>query len=146
MEIRNELLCALGKIGYFQKILWAQFLHLLLSRKALKSLMVISAPHGQRKSLAKRVLDFTYPFSLKSYVILTSLPASLGAVSQNYLNCCLLSNSPHFCPKSPAKAVIDQANCPVLIYQSNRYVNLSCSFCLFSSSTLPLASWDHLLN
>ena len=44
---------------------------------------------------------------------------------------------PHFCPKSPSKAVIDQANCPVLIYQSNHYVNLSCSFCLFSSSTLP---------
>ena len=44
---------ALGKTGrtslqivrYFQeKILWAKFLHLLISRKALKSLMVTSAP------------------------------------------------------------------------------------------------------
>ena len=52
VEIRNEALCALGKTGrtglqmvrYFQeKILWAQFLHLLISRKALKSFMVISA-------------------------------------------------------------------------------------------------------
>lgn len=53
VEIRSKTLCALGKtgrtglqiVGYFQgKILWAQFLHLLISRKALKSFLVISAP------------------------------------------------------------------------------------------------------
>ena len=52
VEIRNEALGALGKTGktglqivrYFQKILWAQFLHLLISRKALKYFMVTFAP------------------------------------------------------------------------------------------------------
>ena len=53
VESRNEALCALGKTGrtglqivrYFQEpILWAQFLNLLISRKALKSFMVTSAP------------------------------------------------------------------------------------------------------
>ena len=53
VEGRNEALCALGKTGktglqivrYFQEpILWAHFLYLLLSRKALKSFMVMSAP------------------------------------------------------------------------------------------------------
>ena len=51
VEIRKEALCSgkIGRIGlqifiYFQeKILWIQFLHLLISRKALTSFMVISA-------------------------------------------------------------------------------------------------------
>ena len=53
VERRNEALCALGKTGrtglqiftYFREtILWAPFMYLLTSRKALKSFMVISAP------------------------------------------------------------------------------------------------------
>ena len=39
---------------YFQeKILWAQFLHLLISRKALKSFMGMSAPHAWQQPSAK---------------------------------------------------------------------------------------------
>ena len=53
VESRNEALCALGKTGrtdlqiviHFQElILWAQFLYLVISRKALKSFMVTSGP------------------------------------------------------------------------------------------------------
>ena len=54
VESRDEALCALGKTGrtglqivrYFQElILWAQFFYLPISRKALKSFMVTTAPH-----------------------------------------------------------------------------------------------------
>jgi len=53
VEIRREALCALRKLGgtglqiirYFQeKLLWAQLLYLLISRKSSKSFMVTSAP------------------------------------------------------------------------------------------------------
>ena len=62
VEIRNEALCALGKpsrtglqiVRYYQeKILRAQFLHLLISRKALKSFMVTSAPCDYQQPSAK---------------------------------------------------------------------------------------------
>ena len=52
MKIRNEALCALGKTGrtglqivksFQEKILWSQFLHLLIPRETLTSLMVTSA-------------------------------------------------------------------------------------------------------
>ena len=52
MKIRNEALCALGKTGrtglqivksFQEKILWSQFLHLLIPRETLMSLMVKSA-------------------------------------------------------------------------------------------------------
>ena len=50
VEIRNEALCALGRTGrtglqvdIFRRFYEPKFLHLLISRKALKSLMVTSA-------------------------------------------------------------------------------------------------------
>ena len=62
MEIRNVALCALGRTGRTslqieQKILRAHFLPLLISRKALKSFMVTSAPYDQQEPLPKCMLD-----------------------------------------------------------------------------------------
>ena len=46
VDSRNEALCALEncRTGLHLDILWAQFLYLLISRKALKSFMVMTAP------------------------------------------------------------------------------------------------------
>ena len=58
-RVRHTLLWETDSTGlqivrYFQeKILWAQFLHKLLSRKTLKSLTVISAPRDQQQASAK---------------------------------------------------------------------------------------------
>ena len=101
LEIRNDALCALEKtgrtglqtVGWFQKlILWAQFLRLLISRKALHPFMVTLAPHDEQKTSAK--ITWTPP-SPKSHICWPS-PHLFGAVSQSYLRCCLLGYSPHF--------------------------------------------------
>ena len=52
-RVQQWAVCALGKAGriglqigrYFQKILWAELLHLFISSKVPKSFMVMSAPH-----------------------------------------------------------------------------------------------------
>ena len=82
-------------VQYFQeKILWAQFLHLLVSRKALKSFMVMSAPRDYFKMCAW--LHGPPPFT-KITCIVTS-PHLFGALFQGCLKCCLLSCSLHFAP------------------------------------------------
>ena len=61
MEIRNEALCALGKTGrtglqtdiFKRRFYEPTFLHLLLSRKVLKSLMEASAPCDEQLASAK---------------------------------------------------------------------------------------------
>ena len=114
VETRSEAFCVLGKTGrtdlqtvrYFQrKILWVEFLHLLLSRKALKPftwcllLMTSSNLHETSSYLLKEcVLDCVYsPLTTISY-ILTFPPYIFGAVSQSYLKCCLPGYSSHFAP------------------------------------------------
>ena len=94
MESRKEVLYALGKTGriglqivkYFQElILGAQYLHPLVSRKALKSFMVMTAPcdyqkpqETSRNLLETYVFDRMYsPFTKIAY-ILTFPPISLG--------------------------------------------------------------------
>ena len=62
MEIRNEALCALGKtgrrglqIGTFRRRFYElNFLHLLVSGKALKLLTVTSAPRDEQPASANR--------------------------------------------------------------------------------------------
>ena len=107
----NEALCAQGTTGrtglqivrYFQEpISWAQFLYLLISRKALKSLMVMTVPlHETGRSLLKKyVLDCMYsPFTKTTFILTFPLSSCLsGTVSQSYLSCCLPGHSPHFVP------------------------------------------------
>ena len=93
MESRKEALYALGKTGrtdlqivkYFQElILGAQFLHLLVSRKALKSFMVTTAPFDYQKPretsrnlLETCVFDYLYSLFTKIPYILTYPPVSL---------------------------------------------------------------------
>ena len=100
VESRNELPCAQGKTGraslqavrYFQKpILWAQFLYLPISRKALKSFMRTTVPHDwqrlhetSRNLLGKCVLDCMCISSTKIKYILT-FPHLFGTVSQRCL-------------------------------------------------------------
>ena len=56
MEIRNEALCALGKAGrtdpqidiFSRKFYEPQFMHLIIPRKALKSIIETYAPHDQQ--------------------------------------------------------------------------------------------------
>ena len=95
VESRNEALRALGKTGrtglqivrYFQEpILWAQFLYLLISRKALKSFMVtdvcscwlaVTCTRLAATFCKKCVLGCMYsPFTKITYILIF-LPASL---------------------------------------------------------------------
>ena len=97
VESKNEAPCALGKTGrtglqivrYFQELIqWAQFLHLLISRKALKFFMVMTVSHDRqklhktsRKLLEKYVLDCTYsPFTKITYI--PAFPLPFGELSQ----------------------------------------------------------------
>ena len=84
---------------YFQKkILWAQFLHLLISRKALKSFMAMTAPHHEQKPSAK-CMCLIACIPLRQNHIFTDLsPYFFGAVSQSYLKCYLPRHSSHFAP------------------------------------------------
>ena len=103
--IRKEALCVLGKTGivglqivrYFQeKILWAQFLHLLISRKVLKSFMVILLLVTSSNFLQKHVLDCMHsPFTKITCIIILPYSFPLWS-SQSYLKCCLLGHRPHF--------------------------------------------------
>ena len=113
LEIRNEAFCAQGKTGriglqvvrYFQElILWAQFLYLLTSRKALKSCMTTTVPVDRKSSTR---LEETFWENMCSIACIplhqnhpyTNLPSWVfGAVSQSCLRCCLLGCSPHFAP------------------------------------------------
>ena len=73
-------------------ILWAQFLYLLKSRKALKFFMMMPAPWDQQKPSAKKICAWLHVlFPLHQNQIYTDLPHYLfGAISQSYLRCCLL--------------------------------------------------------
>ena len=91
---------------YSQELtLWAQFLHLLISKKDLKSFLVTSAPQDKQKSSAKKknnnmcLTACTYP-SPKSHICWPSPPSSclFGAVSQSHVRCCLPNYSPYFTP------------------------------------------------
>ena len=96
VKIRNEALCALGKTGriglyivrYFQKILWTRLLHVLISRKALNSLMghlllVTSNKTAKMHAwlYAPHFTSFIYGVGLSHYLF--------GAVSRSYPKCCL---------------------------------------------------------
>ena len=90
---------------YFQeKILWAQFLHLFISRKALKSFMVMSTPCDcsnlyETSRKLQKICAWLHVFPLHQNLIYTSLPGSFcRAVSQSYLRYCLPGCSPHFAP------------------------------------------------
>ena len=92
VETRNEALCALGKLArtglqtvrYFQeKILWAQFVHLLMSREALKSVMVTSVPSSNL--LQKRVLDCLYHTSFPSFTKITYILTFPPTSSERFL-------------------------------------------------------------
>ena len=75
---------------YFQEpILWAQFSYLLISRKALISFMVTTAPRDQQKSSEKiNVLDCMHsPFTKITYTLTFPLPLWRGF--QRYLKCYL---------------------------------------------------------
>ena len=105
-ENRYDPLCVLGKTGrtglqivrYLQRILWAQFLHLLIIRKMLTSLWWHLLPMTSSKPLTKCELDCTELFPEIIYD--TDLPPCLlVAISQHNLKCCLLGFSPHFAPK-----------------------------------------------
>ena len=96
VESRSEALCVeaetdragLQTVRYsWELILWAQFLYFLISRKALKSFMVATAPCG---FCQKYVFDCMYSSFTKITYILTLTPTSLeqflraiwGAISQ----------------------------------------------------------------
>ena len=73
----------------------AQFLHLLISRKALKSLTAISALYDQQQASAKRCTQL----HISCFTITSNTdPLLFGVVSQSDLKCCLLGHSPHFAP------------------------------------------------
>ena len=84
---------------YFQKlILWAQFLYLPISRRALKSFMAMTAPHHEQKPSAK-CMCLIACIPLRQNHIFTDLsPYFFGAVSQSYLKCYLPRHSSHFAP------------------------------------------------
>ena len=98
-----------------EAILWAQYLYLLKSRKALKSFMVTTAPYDLAETFMtlaetfmtlaedfckKNICAWLHVFPLHQNHLYTDLRLSLfGAVSQRYLRCCLLGCSPHFAHK-----------------------------------------------
>ena len=105
MEMRCSVLkgktgrTGLQTVRYFQElILWAQFLYLPISRKALKFFMVITVPCDQQKPSGK-ICAWLHVSPLHQNHIYTDLPPCLsGAVSQGYLRCCLPGCSLHFAP------------------------------------------------
>ena len=77
-ESRNEVLCSQGKtsstgpqiVRWSQElILWAQFLYLLISRKALKSSMLTNVPCDYQKPSAKRYCMYS-PFTKITYLLI----------------------------------------------------------------------------
>ena len=84
-------------VRYFQeKVLWGQFLSLLISRRAIKSLMMTYAPCDQQQISARMCVWVHIHLSRVSYLIPLSLP--LWNNCQNYLKCCLLGYNLHFAP------------------------------------------------
>ena len=105
---------SLQVVGYFlELILWASFLYLLISRKALTFFTVITVSCDQQK-LQKNsniyiyiyvcvcvcvcVLEYIYSPFTKIIYILTFTPFFFGTVSQSYLRCHLPGCSPHLSP------------------------------------------------
>ena len=83
---------------YFQeKLLWVQFLHLLLSRKALKSFTVTSAPCDQQWPI-KCVLGCMYLPLHQKHIYTDISPHLFGVVFQSSLKCGLPGYSPGFAP------------------------------------------------
>ena len=93
-------------VRYFQElILWAQFLYLLISRKALKSfvMMLVSRDsqklHETSRSYLQKICAWLHVLALCQNHIYSVLPLYLfGTVSQSYLRCCLPGCSSHIAP------------------------------------------------
>lgn len=71
---------------YIQEILWAQFLRLLISRKALKCFMVTSAPHDQQQPSAKCILDCMHLPLHQNHIFTDLSPYLFGEVFQSFWN------------------------------------------------------------
>ena len=105
VEIRNEVLCTLGKTGrtglwifrYFQEVLWIQFLHLLVSRKALKCFLVTSAA-CDRQRLPTKHLCFPVGSPVAQITHILASARLRGAAARSSLRCCLPGQSPRSAP------------------------------------------------
>ena len=103
-EMRNSVLegktgrTGLQIVRYSQEpILWAQFLYLLISRKALHGDICSSWLAKTCKKKKKSAWLHVLPLHQNS--IYPGIPPYFfGAVSQSSLICCLLGYSPHFAP------------------------------------------------
>ena len=103
-EMRNSVLegktgrTGLQIVRYSQEpILWAQFLYLLISRKALHGDICSSWLAKTWKKKKKSAWLHVLPLHQNS--IYPGIPPYFfGAVSQSSLICCLLGYSPHFAP------------------------------------------------
>ena len=88
VEIRNRALCTQGKTGrigsqivrHFQEpILWIQFLYLLISRKPLKSFMVVTASldyqklHETSRNILEKICAWLHVLSLHQNHLYTDL-------------------------------------------------------------------------
>lgn len=71
---------------YIQEILWAQFLRLLISRKALKCFMVTSAPHDQQQPSAKCILDYMHLPLHQNHTYPNILPYLSGSIFRGIWN------------------------------------------------------------
>ena len=100
VESRSEDLLALGKLEeqvfrqvFWEKILWAQFLHLLISRKEPSwwSLLLSFPAATFCKNVCLVGMYTEIPNTLTS-------PCLFGELFPIYLKCCLLGRSPHFAP------------------------------------------------
>ena len=108
MVTRSEALCALGKLAQqvfrwldvFQvKILGAQFLHLLVSRKVLKSLMAMPSLPDEHQSSAKGVLGCMYHPLHQNRICAHLPPYFFRENFHSYWKCYFLGYSPHIVPK-----------------------------------------------
>ena len=88
--------------SFQEPILWAQFWYLIVSRKVLKSFMVMTVLVTRKifwrlvENFWENVLIACIPPSPKSHIH-WHFPL-IGAVSQSYLGYCLQSCHPHFAP------------------------------------------------
>ena len=93
-------------VRYSQELIfWAQFLYLLVSRKALKSFMVMTVSHDRQKrhetsrNFLKNKHAWLHVLPLHQNCMYTVLLLYVfGTVSQSCLRCCLLGCSPRIAP------------------------------------------------
>ena len=91
--------------SYFQElILWAQFLYLLISRKALKSswwclfLMTSSNLHETSRNLLQKICVWLHEVLFTKITYIQTFPLPPWSGFSDYLRCCLLGYSLHFAP------------------------------------------------